>query len=664
MIPGSIRGRLMLVLVAVAAIAGVIVVAGMAVVLQTERDFRRLATEDIPRVALAGELAEFTGVLAALAVRIVAAEPADAAALAGSVTGPAQGVAALLASPLVANTAAARALSEAEATLRRALADVIETGRAFAALATEEAEAESQLRWTHADVQDQAQALLLDLSFNIDEGFAVLSRDPSGERRTAAEEAVKRERLLRDRLQRLAAETATLTALLLQARGTETAAALDRVERLGRDTLDAIALNRLPPGSRLDATLLMQEIDRLAVLAAPQGGFFEQARRRLTLRSKAVVALERAQEALAAMQAALSDLGRAERTAAQAAADAAAARVFNGAVALAIATLAGVGVTVAILLLFVRNGVLRPIEALSGDLSRIARGETGAPVPVRGRSEIAEMARAVEVFRASVEDLHKTHHALSQEVAERRRAVERLELTQRELVQAGKMAALGQMSAAISHEINQPLAAMRHMLYGLERKHPEVRPGLERIGAMIDRIAATIGHLRRISRRADHRSVRVALSAPLDAALALLDHRLRSEGVTIAVAETVGNLTVRGDEILLEQVLINVLGNALDAIAETGRGYGHVGVDLLDGPDPVLRITDNGVGLGGRNGADLIDPFFTTKDVGRGLGLGLSIAFNVMQDMGGHLDIGSGLEGGAIVSLRLRRWTEHTPAHV
>jgi C4-dicarboxylate-specific signal transduction histidine kinase len=364
------------------------------------------------------------------------------------------------------------------------------------------------------------------------------------------------------------------------------------------------------------------------------------------------------------MQAALSDLGRAERTAAQAAADAAAARVFNGAIALAVATLVGVAATIAILLLFVRNGVLRPIEALSGDLSRIARGETGAPVPVRGRSEIAEMARAVEVFRTSVEDLHSTHRALSQEVAERRRAVERLELTQRELVQAGKMAALGQMSAAISHEINQPLAAMRHMLHALERKHPDARAGLERIGAMIDRIAATIGHLRRISRRADHRSVRVPLSAPLDAALALLDHRLRGEGVAVAVAETVESLAVQGDDILLEQVLLNVLGNALDAIAETGRGGGHIRIDLLDGPEPVLRITDDGVGLGGRSGADLIDPFFTTKDVGRGLGLGLSIAFNVMQDMGGHLDIGPGEAGGAVVTLRLCRWPEPMSAHV
>lgn len=663
MIPGSIRARLMLVLLAVAAIAGMVVLAGMAVVLRTERDFRRLATEDIPRVALAGELAEFTGALGALAVRIVAAEAADAAALAGSVAGPAQGVAAVLASPLLRDTAAARALGGAEADLRAALGDVIATGAAFAALASDEAEAERQLRWTHADVQDQAQALLLDLSFNIDEGFAVLLRDPSGERRIAAEEAVKRERQLRDRLQRLAAETATLTALLLQARGAETVEALDRVERLGRDTLDAIALSRLPPGSRLDATLLMQDIDRLAALATPQGGFFEQARRRLALRTVAVSALGRAQEALAAMQAALSDLGRAERSAAQAAADAAAARVFNGAVALAVATLVGVGATIAILLLSVRNGVLLPIEALSGELSRIARGETGAPVPVRGRSEIAEMARAVEVFRASVEDLHSTHRALSQEVAERRRAVERLELTQRELVQAGKMAALGQMSAAISHEINQPLAAMRHMLHALERRHPDARAGLERIGAMIDRIAATIGHLRRISRRADHRSVRVPLSAPLNAALALLDHRLCSEGVAVVVAETVEGVAVQGDDILLEQVLLNVLGNALDAIAETGRGGGHIRIDLLDGPEPVLRITDDGVGLGGRSGADLIDPFFTTKDVGRGLGLGLSIAFNVMQDMGGHLEIGPGAASGAVVTLRLRGWPERVTTH-
>src|SRR5690606_9290894 len=159
--------------------------------------------------------------------------------------------------------------------------------------------------------------------------------------------------------------------------------------------------------------------------------------------------------------------------------------------------------------------------------------------------EIAEMTHAVGVFRDSVR--------------ERQRAIERLEQTQRDLVQAGKMAALGQMSAAISHEINQPLAAIAHRLHNLGATHPETPPAISRINR-------TIGHLRRIARRSAHRNSRVVLAEPVHAALELLDHRLRTEGVNVD-CDDLGDIAVAGEEILLEQVVLNILGNALDAIS-------------------------------------------------------------------------------------------------
>jgi C4-dicarboxylate-specific signal transduction histidine kinase len=120
---------------------------------------------------------------------------------------------------------------------------------------------------------------------------------------------------------------------------------------------------------------------------------------------------------------------------------------------------------------------------------------------------------------------------------------------------------------------------------------------------------------------------------------------------------------VAGDEILIEQVLLNVLGNALDAIEETGAP-GRIRLETLPGATEVeLIVSDTGPGLRGRSGADLVDPFFTTKDVGKGLGLGLSIAFNVMQDMGGFLDIAEAPEGGARVRLRFRAWTHKGAQH-
>jgi two-component system C4-dicarboxylate transport sensor histidine kinase DctB len=273
------------------------------------------------------------------------------------------------------------------------------------------------------------------------------------------------------------------------------------------------------------------------------------------------------------------------------------------------------------------------------------------------------MTHAVAVFRSSVTDLHKAHDELAAEVAERRRAVERLEHTQRDLVQAGKMAALGQMSAAISHEINQPLAAMQHRLHNLRRAHPEAADAAGRLESLVQRITGTITRLRRIARRANYQMGRVALLEPMNAVLDLLDHRLKATETVLDGLTALEDHTVEGDEILIEQVLLNVLGNAIDAIEETGLpGLIRLAV-VADAGRVELIISDSGPGLRGRSGADLVDPFFTTKDVGRGLGLGLSIAFNVMQDMGGFLDIAEDPAGGARLRLRFRAWTEATEQH-
>jgi len=648
---GSIRGRLMAALVLVVLIAAGVLAVGMVVMLRAERDFRALAQDRIPAVALAGELAEATGELAALAMQLVADPAMPAERMKRAIDGAPQGVEGVLSSPLwqaAPERAGTRAeIERAERTLRHSLISFGRISTDLTRRAQLDARVGADLRWIHADVQDQVQGILSDLSFNMDTQLAALTTDTDLAARAGAEQALSRDWLLRDRVQQIGSEAATLTALLLQARSADSLDALEQVGILGRDTLDRLALAQLNLPERVDVRLLLEALERLKASALGAESIFVQQRQRLELHHAAVSELQTAQAALARMQASLTDLGRTERIGAQRRADAAATAILRGSVGLGLVTLLGAVATAVILAIFVHKRILLRIEALSADLTRIARGEDGDPLrpAVSQEDEIAEMARAVEVFRASV-------HA-------RQRALERLEMTQRELVQAGKMAALGQMSAAISHEINQPLAAVGHRLHNLRAAYPEAYAAIARIEALLERITRTIGHLRRIARRSAHRNMRVMLAEPVRAALELLDHRLRAEGVRVDCVDLEG-VAVAGDEILLEQVLLNILGNALDAIdtREDAAQPGLIRIEL-HGDDPVwLIVRDNGIGLGGQNGQSLTDPFVTTKEPGKGLGLGLSIAFNVMQDMGGHLEIEQHTEGGAEVRLRLNRWSE------
>ncbi|MDN7141891.1 sensor histidine kinase [Pseudomonas sp. JQ170] len=231
-----------------------------------------------------------------------------------------------------------------------------------------------------------------------------------------------------------------------------------------------------------------------------------------------------------------------------------------------------------------------------------------------------------------------------------------LRTAQEGLVQSAKLAALGQMSAALAHEINQPLTTQRMQLATLRllldnQRYDEARRALEPLEQMLTRMAALTGHLKTFARNSPSGlRERLDLATVVDQSLQLLDARIRAEQVDVALY-LARPAWVRGDAIRLEQVLINLLRNALDAMA--GKHFKRLEVRIEAQADQWrLSVLDSGGGIAAEHLANVFDPFFTTKPVGEGLGLGLAISYGIIHEAGGRLSV-ENQPGGACFSLTL-----------
>ncbi|AKH99023.1 signal transduction histidine kinase regulating C4-dicarboxylate transport system [Hoeflea sp. IMCC20628] len=277
---------------------------------------------------------------------------------------------------------------------------------------------------------------------------------------------------------------------------------------------------------------------------------------------------------------------------------------------------------------------------------------------LRTRTDRATALRLERVVRDRTRALSVTNRSLSHEVEVRREAEHRLRKTQDELVQTAKLAALGQMSAALSHEYNQPLAAIRtyadNALRFLERgATSEVSGNLSRINGLVERMAELSRTLLAFSRKPGATVGPVPLGTIIDEALLLARPRARAAGITnIHVGPAVTDLYVQGGRIRLGQVFVNLVNNAIDALA--GTVDASVEIDARrEGDRVVVTVTDNGPGIEPEELPKVFDPFFTTKGIGEGIGIGLSIVDNIIRDFGGTIVASNRPEGGACFTVNL-----------
>jgi len=278
---------------------------------------------------------------------------------------------------------------------------------------------------------------------------------------------------------------------------------------------------------------------------------------------------------------------------------------------------------------------------------------------------IALQREAQDMLEKRVEErtasLNQANIRLVSEVSEREAAEQELRKTQEDLIQAGKLAALGQMSTALSHEFNQPLAAIRSYADNadilLERDRiDEARDNVQRISDLTDRMASISKHLRNFARKPGEQTGTVALKDVVRDTLELLAGKISSAQVDVDVSIEPEDLFVSAGHVRLQQVLVNLTANAIDAMQEVPRPRLEIHASRAAEDDWVqIVVRDVGPGVSDDVIEQVFDPFYTTKDVGQGLGLGLSISFNIIKDFGGMLRVANHADGGAVFTVTLRQ---------
>lgn len=258
------------------------------------------------------------------------------------------------------------------------------------------------------------------------------------------------------------------------------------------------------------------------------------------------------------------------------------------------------------------------------------------------------------MFQRESAELRRLNARLQREIAERQKAEKNLQQAEQSLAQSQKLAALGEMSAAVSHELNQPLAAMKTYLAGARllldrRRFPEAGSSFQRIDDLIERMGAITRQLKSYARKGGDAFEPVDLRDALKGAITMMEPQVRSMRVEITLNLPRRPVMVLADRLRLEQVIINLLRNALDAMKDNERRE----IDLLiaEGDEAVLSVRDNGTGI--EDLETLFEPFYTTKKPGEGVGLGLAISSGIVSDLGGRLTARNPDTGGAVFEIRL-----------
>ncbi|WP_322786155.1 sensor histidine kinase [Marinobacterium jannaschii] len=297
--------------------------------------------------------------------------------------------------------------------------------------------------------------------------------------------------------------------------------------------------------------------------------------------------------------------------------------------------------SILIVWLYVGRNMVARISSLDASMRAIAGGNLNEQVKVKGSDEIGTMARSLISFRDQLASL------------------------QEELVQAGKLAALGQLSAGIAHEINQPLSAIGHYSRNGIRlldagRLEETGKNLNQISNLTKRATTIITRLKSLARKQQNNLIAVDIRQVVDNVLQMVENDEIRKLTRIEVDYQQEQRQVSADPIQLEQVVLNLVTNALDAIAE--QPVKTINIDCQPHNDMLqIVVRDNGPGISQELREQIFDPFFTTKPRGQSLGLGLAISYNIIKSFGGRLTVENQSASGALFRIQLPEYRRSKP---
>lgn len=309
---------------------------------------------------------------------------------------------------------------------------------------------------------------------------------------------------------------------------------------------------------------------------------------------------------------------------------------------------------------FVRHMLGGPLRALTEGTHRLGSGELGYQIPVQSSGELQDLANSFNTMSRQIQEAHDEINAWNRTLEERvEQKTRELSGAQEEMLRVERMASIGKLSAVVAHEINNPLAGILTYSKLLKKRlGKEPQPNEENL-SMLElmesesrRCGEIVKNLMTFARPTSVNMEPSDLNAIIDRCVRLVQHQLKLKNVELHLDLFKDLPSVRCDPGQIEQVILALMMNAIDAMPNGGNL--SVTSRIGTGSDHVqIEVRDDGVGMPREVLAKMFEPFFTTKEHGRGLGLGLAISRNIVERHGGRIEVSSEPGHGTVLTITL-----------